>query len=227
MAKVIRHTYPKELSIGLLILIFFLSFFLSSQIFDVAWKDLFDGEENAHLGMALVAVAVVIMVLILWEDFLFHVKIKPEADHVVFRNHPTKLKAQIVMYLAIPVIFAFIYYQFDVRPVRFAIWATVCIVLPVIATLISGIKNYNDFLKLGTDTIGYKNNEKEGDFPLGKIQQIRMVRDDRKVLHKLTIVSNGQETLIDLDEMELDAYLDVIDKFIVVHYPKLVNKPAT
>ncbi len=224
MAKVIRHTYPKELTIGLLFLIFFLAFFLSSQIFDVAWKELFDDEAHAYVGMILVAIAVVIMVLILWEDFLFKVKIKPEADHVVFRNHPTKLKAQVLMYLAIPAIFAFIYSEFEVRPVRFAIWATVCIVLPVIATLISGLKNYNDFLKLGTDTIGYKNNEKEGDFPLSQIKQIKLVRDERKVLHKLTVVSsNGTETLIDLDEMELDAYLDAIDKFIVVHYPKLVN----
>ncbi len=69
MAKVIRHTYPKEFSIGMLMLIFVLSSFLSSQIFNVSWR-VFMSISHVTAGMALVGGAVVIMVLILWEEFL-------------------------------------------------------------------------------------------------------------------------------------------------------------
>src|SRR6185369_10979650 len=106
MAKVIRHTYPKEFSVGMLLLIFVLSSFLSSQIFNVSWRIIMSGG-SATLGMALVGSAVVIMALILWEEILFPVHIKPKKDEVVFRNHLTKLKTQVFIYFLIPIIFGF------------------------------------------------------------------------------------------------------------------------
>ena len=223
MAKVIRHTYPKEFSIGMLMLIFVLSSFLSSQIFNVSWRVFMSGSE-VTLGMALVGCAVVIMALILWEEFLFPVHIKPKEYEVVFRNHSTKLKTQVLIYFLIPVIFGFIYFYYEVNHVRFFIWALVCTVVPVAGKLISGIKNYNDFLKLTNDTIEYKNNEKEGVLRVKEIERITLVKDESDVLHKVQVsMTNGNQILIDLDEMELEAYLETIQTFIIGHYKGLVN----
>ncbi len=223
MAKVIRHTYPLEFSVGLLILIFVLSSFLSSQIFEVSWHDMMQGSP-VLAGMFLVGVAVVIMALILWEEFLFPVHIKPTEDSVDFRNHQTKLKTQILIYLAIPAIFVFIYLSYPISHVRFFIWAGICIISPVAGKLISGIKNYNDFLKLTNEAIEYKNNEKEGVLPVNEIQSITLVKDERKVLHKVQVTMiNNNQVIIDLDEMELEAYFEAIDKFIVLHYKRLLK----
>ncbi len=223
MAKVIRHTYPKEFSIGMLLLIFVLSSFLSSQIFNVSWRVIMSGSD-VTIGMALVGGAVVIMALILWEEFLFPVHIKPKEDEVVFRNHSTKLKTQILIYLLIPVIFIFIFFYYEVNHIRFFIWAFVCTVVPVAGKLISGIRNYNDFLKLTNNTIEYKNNEKEGVFRIKEIEQITLIKDERDVLHKVQVsMTNGNQILIDLDEMELEAYFETIQTFIVGHYKGLVK----
>jgi hypothetical protein len=223
MAKVIRHTYPKEFSVGMLLLIFVLSSFLSSQIFNVSWRVIMSGG-SAALGMALVGTAVVIMALILWEEILFPVHIKPKEDEVVFRNHVTKLKTQVLIYFLIPIIFGFIYFYYEVNHVRFFIWALVCTVVPVVGKLKSGIKNYNDFLKLTNDTIEYKNNEKEGVLRVKEIQRITLINDESDVLHKVQVsMSNGNQILIDLDEMELDAYLNTIQTFIIGHYKTLVS----
>lgn len=178
-------------------------------------------------GMALVGAAVIIMALILWEEFLFPVHIKPEEDQIVFRNHLTKLKTQIFIYLAIPAIFVFVYLNYPISHVRFFIWAGICIVAPVAGKLISGIKNYNDFLKLTNDAIEYKNNEKEGVLLVKEIQTITLVKDEGKVLHKIQVLMiNNNQVTIDLDEMELEAYYQSIDKFIVIHYKNLVNSGA-
>src|SRR4051812_48531677 len=121
MGKVIRKSLPRELSIGLLLLIFILSFVLSGQIFASGSGN--DGK-NIYLGMVLVAIAVVTMVLILWEELLFPVKIlNPEQGEVIFRNHRTKLKFQVLIYCTIPVIFAFIYLEYQLNLIRFIIWA--------------------------------------------------------------------------------------------------------
>ena len=223
MAKIIRPTYPKELSIGLLLLIFAVSFFLSGQIFDTSHHDSNDGK-NVYVGMFLFSSAVIIMMLVLWEELLFPIRVKPDEDGMVFRNHRNKLKKQALIYLVIPVIFAFIYVEYDVNLVYFIIWGVVCIGLPVVGKLISGIKNYNDFLKLTNDTIEYKNNEAEGLYALKDIQHITLVKDARNVLHKIQLltVSNEQVT-IDLDEMELEAYYTFIDKFITGHYKRLLK----
>jgi len=210
MAKIIRHTYPKEFSIGMLLLIFVLSSFLSSQIFNVSWRVILSGSKVA-IGMALVGSTVVIMALILWEEFLFPVHFKPKEDEVVFQNHLTKLKTQILIYFQIPVIFGFIYFYYEVNQIRFFIWALVCTVVPVVGKLLSGIKNYNDFLKLTNDTIEYKNNEKEGVFRVKDIDRITLIKDESDVLHKVQVsMTSGNQVLIDLDEMELEAYYETI-----------------
>jgi preprotein translocase subunit SecY len=223
MGKIIRSTYPVEFSVGLLILIFVLSFFLSSQLFETHWRELIDGSTDAYFGMLLISIAVIIMVLVLWEEFLFPVKIKPGKDGVIFRNHRTKLKTQLLIYCLIPVIFAFVYYKFNVHMVRFVIWAALCTVIPVVIKLVSGINNYNDFLKLTDQVIEYKNNQKSGAFALKEIERLTLIRDERKVLHKVQVSSRqAHETIIDLDEMELEPFLNSIDQFITEHYKGLV-----
>jgi len=223
MGKIIRPTYPIEFSIGLLLLIFVLSSFLSSQIFSASWRDILEGS-NVLVGMFLVGAAVVIMVLILWEDFLFPLRINLDQDAVTFRNHRAKLKTQALAYCAIPAIFIFIYDYYEINVVRFFIWAAVCCAAPIAIKLISGIKNYNDFLKLSNDTISFKNNEKEGSIQVKDVQHITPIRDEHKTLHKIHLLMNDNKTtIIDLDEMELEAFFDSIDKFVSVHYKNLLK----
>ncbi|PZR38981.1 MAG: heavy metal transporter [Azospira oryzae] len=225
MAKIIRPTYPKELSIGLLLLIFAVSFFLSGQIFETAYQA--NAGKNLYVGMFLFSSAVIIMMLVLWEEFLFPIKVKPNEDGMVFRNHRNKLLKQALIYCAIPAIFAFLYIEYKVSVVYFSIWAAVCIILPVAGKLISGIKNYNDFLKLTNDTIEYKNNHLEGVYALKDIQRITLIKDERTVLHKIQLLTvKNEQITIDLDEMELEAYYAFIDKFITGHYKSLL-KPNT
>jgi hypothetical protein len=226
MAKVIRSTYPIEFSVGLLILIFVLSFFLSSQLFYVHWRELMDGT-NVYAGMFLISAAVIIMVLILWEEFLFPIRVKPSDDGLVFHNHRTKLNAQLLIYLLIPAIFIFVYYYLPdrINIVRFIIWAAICTGMPVVVRLASGIKNYNDFLKLTNTLIEYKNNQKTGIFYIKDILRIVPVRDEKQLLHKVEVVTAQHgAVIIDLDEMELEAFLGAIDQFIKTHYASLMTE---
>jgi len=212
-----------EFSIGLLLLVFALSFFLSGQIFQARGYTLNEGRD-IHPGMFLVSCAVVLMLLVLWEEFLFPVKVKAEGKSVIYRNHRNKLKKQLLIYLIIPVIFVFLYFEYEVNLLRFIIWSAVCVVSPVAGKLISGINNYNDFLKFTNDTIEYKNNEKTGIFKLSELQQIILVRDQRNVLHKIQLLTTDNNTVvIDIDEMELEAFYASIDKFVIAHYKDLVK----
>lgn len=223
MAKIIRPTYPLEFSIGLLLLIFVLASFLSFEIFSVKWHQIVEGG-SPILGMALAGMAVVIMSLILWEEFLFPVRIKPMEEQIIFRNHFTKLKTEVLIYCAIPVIVFVVYVNYDVSYFAFFIWAAICIFAPL-GKLISGIKNYNDFLKISNDAIEYKNNEKEGVLRLTEIQKIILIRDEANVLHKIKVqMLNHSQEIIDLDEMELEAYYHTIDEFIKGHYQALVSE---
>jgi hypothetical protein len=223
MAKIIRPSYPMEFSIGLLLLLYALASFLSFEIFAAKWNEIMAGG-SVIFGMLLSGVAVVFMALILWEEFLFPVRIKPIEDEIVFRNHFTKLKTQVLIYCAIPVIVGFIYFNYEVHPVSFSIWAAICVIAPVAGKLASGIKNYNDFLKLTDDSIEYKNNEKEGVLPAGDIQEIILIKDETNVLHKVQVrMRDNNQVIIDLDEMELDEYCLTIEKFIQGHYKALVK----
>jgi hypothetical protein len=223
MAKVIRPTYPLEFSIGILLLIFALSSFLSAQIFKAPWHEIMDGS-YVLFGMMLVGLAFVIIALILWEELLFPVKVIPTAEEVVFRNHQTKLKTQLIIYCVIPAVFTFVYIEYEINLIRFIIWAVICIALPVAAKLISGIKNYNDFLKLTYKTIEYKNNEEAAVIELKDVKQITFIKDETNVLHKIQLfLINNNSITIDLDEMELEAFYDSIDKSMNVHYKNLIS----
>jgi hypothetical protein len=222
MGKVIRPSYQKEFSVGLLIMIFVVSFFLSTQVFITHSSDAEDGL-NLYLGMFLVSTCVIIMVLVLWEELFFAVKIKPVGGGFVFRNHSTKLITQILIYCAIPVIFVFIYLEYEVNHIRYFIWAGICTIVPIAGKLLSGIKNYNDFLRLTTSEIQYKNNEKEGTYQLKDIQQITLIKDERTVLHKIQLSTPGEQVIIDLDEMELEAFYIAIDQFLNANYKSLIK----
>lgn len=224
MAKLIRKTYPKEVSIGLLLLVFVITAFLSHQIFEGRAALLNEGK-NTYLGAVMVGSAVVIMMLVLWEEFLFPIHVKLDTDRVVFSNHRSKLKKQTAIFMLIPIIFVAIYIVYAVNIIGFVIWACICIISPIVGKLVSGIKNYNDFLALTDNTIEYKNNEKEGVFELKNVKQIILVKDESKVLHKIQLVfSNGQPVLIDLDEMEIEAFYISIDEYLNQHYKSLVKE---
>lgn len=226
MTKLIRKTYPKEVSIGLLLLVFVISAFLSHQIFEGRAAVLNEGK-NTYLGAVMVGSAVVIMMLVLWEEFLFPIHVKLDTDRVVFSNHRSKLKKQAGIFLLIPIIFVAVYILYAVNLVGFIIWAGICIVSPIAGKLISGIKNYNDFLALTDDAIEYKNNEKEGVYELKNVKQIVLIKDDTKVLHKIQLIlTSGQIVLIDLDEMEIEAFYVSIHEYLNQHYKTLVREGA-
>ncbi len=223
MKKVIRKAYPLEVSIGLLLLILFVSFFLSRMLFIVP----LGGKEmvpSIYLGMALASISVLITVLILVEEFLFPTKIKETEGGVIFRNHSTKIKLQLLIYLTIPASFTFLYLTYEINPIRFALWAAICILAPVAGKLVTGLHNYKDFLKLTDKLIAYKDNEKEGNMPLASIESLRIIKDDSKFLQKLEItLKDGQQVVIDIDKMELDDFLEAIEEFITTQYSKILK----
>lgn len=220
MKKTIRKTYPLEVSIGLLLLIFGTTFFLSGQLFSNSPNE--QHGLGAYTGMFLVSCAVLVMVLVLWEEILFPIRIKPTDASADFRNHRTKLKIQVLIYSVIPAIFVLLYLTYDVDLIRFSILAAICIASPLVGKLISGVRNYNDFLRLTADTIEYRNNDKTGLFRAAGLESITLVRDQRGALHRILVSENGNETVIEIDEMELEAYFATIDEFIRVHYGDLV-----
>ncbi|MBC7486871.1 MAG: heavy metal transporter [Cytophagaceae bacterium] len=223
MGKVIRSTYPAEFSIGILILIFGIAGLLSHQIFDSAAYGP-DDNEAVYFGMFTVSMAVVIMVLIMWEEILFPISLKEIDGGMMFRNHRTKLKVQLLIYLTIPVIFTFIYMEYEVNHIRFWIWAAVCMVPPVLEKIFSGINNYNDFLQLTNEFVGYKNNEKEGVYQISTVQSFEILNDERNIIEKVKLVFKNNDTLIiDLDEMELEDFYFAIENYIKTHYQHLLK----
>jgi hypothetical protein len=217
MAKIIRPTYPVEVSIGLLLLIFVVSFIASGQIFSIHLHD--DQGNNVYFGMTLASSAVIVMVLVLWEEFIFPIRIKPTDAGMEFRNHRHKLMTQVLIYFIIPAIFVFLYFNYEVNHGRFIVWAAICIIAPVAGKLYSGIKNYNDFLKLTHYTIEYKNNREEGSFEIKNIQYVKLIKDQNDVLHKMQLIFvTNQELVIDLDEMELEEYYHAINHYMTDHY---------
>ena len=223
MAKTIRNPYPLQISIGLLLLIFIIAFALSSQIFRVSWREMLEGT-NVYFGMLLVSTSVLIMVLILWEELLFPLKVKPSDGGLIFRNHRNKLKTQVLIYLLIPVIYLVVFSQFPINQPRFYIWASLCTVIPVVVRLKSGINNYNDFLKLTDKFIEFKNNRQAGIFQIDNIQQIVCTKDKGRILHKIKLITDNQAVMIDLDEMELEGFYEAIDEYLSAHYQPLIRE---
>jgi hypothetical protein len=77
---------------------------------------------------------------------------------------------------------------------------------------------------LTNDKIEYKNNEKEGTLLVKEIRQITLIKDETNVLHKIQVTMNNDSLMmIDLDEMELEAYYKTINEFILGHYKELVK----
>lgn len=221
--KVVRKSYRRDVSFGLMVIIFSVVFFLAGQLFEKHQPHL-GGFIDLNFGKALVSIAVIVMILILWEEILFHIHIKPVDDGLIFRNHATKLKFQALIYMVIPLIIVFLYVNYQVNVFRFFSWAIVVTGLPVIGKLKSGIKNYNDFLKLTVSTIQYKNNELEGTYPLSDLRRIVLIKDDSHVLHKLKLeLASGDPVTIDLDEMELEEFYEAINKYIDEHYQSLLK----
>ncbi len=224
MSKLIRPTYPTEINIFILTIIFLLSCFFSHEMFEIHFRDP-DDTFKGYPGMILIGVAVVLMVLIVWEEILFQVKLQPIEGGLIFRNHQTKLITQLVIYGAITAIFAYIYFQYQVKLLHFIIWVAVCMVPPVIDKIISGINNYFDFLKLTDTTIAYKNNELEGSFNVKDLQSIVIVHDRAEMVHKIELFFlNDEKVTIDIDEMELEAFYIYIYEFISTHYKDLLTE---
>jgi hypothetical protein len=222
MAKVIRKNYPRDVSFGILAIVFVVTFFLSGQLFE---KQSFESQLliEKYLAEFLVSSAVTLMVLIIWEELLFPVKVIHEKDGELFRNHKSKLILQLIMYLAIPVIVVFLYLTYNVNGFRFFIWALVILVLPVADKLMTGINNIHDYLKLGESIIEYKDNELGGTFNVNDISQIAIIKDKDQVLSKLELTLKDKKTvLIDLDKMELQDYYEPIEEYIRSNYKELL-----
>lgn len=218
MKKLIRPTYPIEFSIGLLLLIFFISLLLSLQVFATPIHEL-NQNQGVYFGMFLVSSAVVLMVVIMWEEILFPIRVKELSHGMVFRNRRKKLKFQALIYCAIPAIFIFVYIEFEINLFRFILWGAFCIIPPIAEKLISGITNYNDFLTLTDKKIAYKNNKKEGHFEVDKIVQVRILNDTQGIIKNIQLLlKNATTVTIDLNEMELSAYYEYISDFIKTHY---------
>ncbi|HVD96567.1 MAG TPA: hypothetical protein VNB90_00090 [Cytophagaceae bacterium] len=226
MAKIVRSTYPAAFSIGLLILIYAIIFFLSEQIFNIPISA-FSENKSVYLGMFLVSTAVMIMILILWEEFLFPIKLREVNGGMIFHNHRNKLKTQLMIYFFIPVIFVFIYfnYQGQLNLIRFAIVAAICIILPLLEKLASGVKNYNDFLRLTNEEIEYKDNDLEGRYQVKDIQTVTIITHERAVTHQIELLfKDNSKVTIDLHDMELEEYYTAIHSYIYLHYRHMLKE---
>ena len=222
MKKLVRPAYPIEVSVLMLCAIFLYTWFCSHQIFDGRLQYA-EHRKIAYVGMLLVGIAVVIATLVVWEELLFPVRIKHHEDTLKVRNHRRKLQIQVLLYLTIPMIFSVIYFTFKINLFHYLLWAAPCILIPIVVRLFSGIKNYNDYLMLSSSEIEYKNNEKEGKFPLAKVEYIRVIKDSHNTLSKLKLGVNNSEVTIDLDEMELDAFYGTIQEFVQRTYKNILK----
>ncbi len=223
MGKIIRQKLPTEYSIGILLLTFVMSYFLAGRLFETHVSRASE-MPDLYIGMFLASVAVIIMVLILWEELLFPIKIKPSEEEIIFRNHRNKLKIQVLIYLSIPIIVGFLYVNYEVNLFSFIPWALVCLIAPVVGKLGTGINNYNDFLRLTKSEIEYKNNELEGKLKVQDIKYMSLLKDGDGILSKLDIaMKDGAQLTIDLDEMELEELYFIIEEYMAIHYSKLLK----
>ena len=222
MKKTIRKTLPQNVSIGILIIIFIIVCFLAGQLF-INKQDNASGFFNIYFADILVGIAAIIMVLILWEEILFPVNIKSEDSGYVFRNHRSKLIFQVFLYLTIPAIVAFLFFNFEVNMVRFFVWASAILILPVVGKLMSGITNYNDFLKLTPQRIEFKDNDHEGVYDVFSIQKIEFVKDGSGRIHEFVLkMKDGKSEVIQMHQMELDDFFDSIEEYAQEVYQPLL-----
>lgn len=223
MKKTIRPTYPKEFSIGVLLLTFIVTCFLAEQVFVSSIHELKNNLRDL-IGIGLIGCAVVMMLLIMWEEILFPVKLKTTHGGIVFRNRKTKLKVQILLYSLMVAIFVYVYLNFEVNLIRYIFWAIFCLVPPVVEKIFTGINNFKDYLELTRESIDYKNNEKEGHYKIDTIKHIDIITDVTTFKKKIELTFKDNTTItIDLDEMELEEFYDSITKFINSHYKELLK----
>lgn len=223
MKKVVRQAYPIEVRAMILAFIFLVACFFTRDIFNITIH-YSEEQKTAYVGMLLVGSAIVIALLVMWEELLFPVVINKNDSVLKVRNHRRNLLAQTFVYLTIPAIFTIIYLYFNIRNMfHFEIWACICIVIPLVANIFSGIKNYNDFLSLSPTEIQYKNDEKEGKYLIGEIKYISLVKEHDNLPHKLILGVADAEVCIDLDEMELHAYYENVQEFVFKTYRNILR----
>lgn len=213
MKKIVRHSYPIEISFLILSFVFLVSSFLAYDIFYIPFNHAVR-RSLPYGGIFLIAGAVVIAMLVIWEELLFTVAVKHNAEILNVRNHRTKLIIQAAIYPIIPLLFFLVYKYYNIRMTHFYIWLAVCTVVPVAVKIFSGFKNFNDFLKLSATEIDYKNNEKEGKFNVANLTYISLVKDNDHILTKMILGMDDTKLTIDLDEMELEDYYDNIEEFV-------------
>lgn len=222
MIKTVRRSYPPVVSLFVLCFIFLVVSFFTCDIFGISLAYVLNHKRD-YVGIVLAGIAAIIALLIVWEELLFPVVIKQSGDTLKVRNHRRKLHTQTIIYIAIPVIFVYIYRNFHVNTMHYLIWAAICTITPLVVKIYSGLKNYNDYLKLSSHEIEYKNNEKEGKFHVRDLSYISMRRDSHNMLTKLTLGMSTSEVTIDLDEMELEAYYEAIEDFTKRTYTNLLK----
>lgn len=219
--KKIRAKYPVEISTGILLLVFIIATLLSRMIFKISHHN--DNEVFIYIGMGLIGLASTVMTVIMWEELFFQVNVNIEQEGVIFRNHKNKLKIQLILYTIIPIIFTYIFFNYEIIQIRFWGWVAVCLILPLIDKIMSGVQNYHDFLALSTKKIKFKNNEKHGTYYLETISKIQIHEDPVDHNHKIELtLKDNTSVIIDLDEMELEDYYDSIFKVISVKYKNLL-----
>jgi hypothetical protein len=227
MKTLVRPTYPTNVNVIILTFMFFVASFFSYEMFDVHFHDPHHFR-NARPGMGLMGVSVVLMILIMWEEILFHVKVKEIKGGLIFRHQRQKMKTQILLFLPIPAIFIFVYQEYDLKVSHLMIWAAVCILLPAIEIVVSGINSHRNFLKLTSRMIKFKNNNKEGTFETKNIKNITIIKEKRFIQKIQLLFTNNELVTIDIDEMHLHAFYDSIYAFIKIHYKHLLKEtPAT
>jgi hypothetical protein len=224
MANVIRKTYPAGFSTGILILLYGLAFFLSQQIFQVSYTELKDNQ-HIYLGMFLAATAFIIMVLILWEEILFPIRVKEVNGGMIFHNHRNKIQTQLFIYCAIPAIFVYLYFNFELNLIRFVVMAAICIFLPIVGKISSGLKNYNDFLRVTDEELEYKDNEKVGLYKIKNIETFTIITHEKEHTHQIELLfKDNSKVTIDLHEMELEEYYDYIYTYMKKHYGHMLKE---
>ncbi len=223
MRTLIRPTYPTSVNVIILAFMFLVASFFSYEMFDVHYHNPHH-LKNATLGMGLIGVSVVLMTLVIWEEILFHVKVKEIKGGLIFRNQRKKVKMQLLLYVPIPLIFTFVYQEYDLKVTHFMVWALVCIVLPAIEILVSGIRSHRNFLKLTSRMIKYKNNNKEGCFDTKDIRNITIIKEKGFIKKIQLLFTNNDQVIIDLDEMHLHEFYNSIYSFIKIHYKHLLKE---
>jgi hypothetical protein len=131
----------------------------------------------------------------------------------------------VLIYCAIPAIFCFLYFTYDVNIIRFIIVSSICILVPVVGKLSSGIKNYNDFLRITDDELEYKDNEKVGLYKTKSIETFTIITHEKEHTHQIELLfKDSSKVTIDLHEMELEAYYDYIYKYLKAHYGHMLKE---